>query len=115
MGKVVINTCFGGFDLSNEALDRMYELGYDMELNPNYDPRPGVEWYNRTQKYKIYCGDIPRHDPILVRVVEELGNKANGSCANLCVIEVSGLYRIDEYDGRESVQTPDNTDWQYAD
>lgn len=71
MGKVVINTCFGGFDLSNEALDRMYELGYDMELNPNYDPRPGVEWYNR-KEYKecaskikesldvdTYCGRIP--------------------------------------------------------
>lgn len=63
MGKVVYNACYGGFGLSTQALDRMYELGYDMELNPNYNPKgkyPDVDWYNRTQKYKIYSGDIQK-------------------------------------------------------
>ena len=111
MTKVVYNACYGGFGLSNEAKDRMVELGYEMEVNVNYDPRPEVECYNRTQKYKIYDGDISRHNPILVQVVEELGDKANGMYANLVIEEVSGSYRIDEYDGFESVETPDSYDW----
>jgi len=89
----------------------MVELGYEMEVNPNYDPRPGVEWYNRTQKYKIYDGDISRHDPVLVQVVEELGDKANDGCANLAIKEVDGPYRITEYDGYETVETPAGCDW----
>lgn len=111
MTKVVYNACYGGFGLSNEAKDRMVELGYEMEVNPNYDPRPGVEWYNRTQKYKIYDEDISRHNPILVQVVLELKDKANGDCANLAIKEVDGPYRIDEYDGFESVETPGSYDW----
>jgi hypothetical protein len=111
MTKVVYNACYGGFGLSNEAMDRMAELGYEMKLNPNYDPK-SKDWYNRTQKYETYDGDISRHDPILVQVVEELGDRANGSCANLAIIEVPGPYRITEYDGHESVITPDHDyDW----
>jgi hypothetical protein len=54
---------------------------------------------------------VSRHDPILVQVVEELGDKANGMCAKLAIAEVFGPYRIDEYDGFESVETPDSYDW----
>ena len=57
-----------------------------------------------------YSG-IERHDPVLVQVVEELGDKANGKFAKLDIKEVSGPYRIDEYDGMESVETPDSYDW----
>ncbi len=114
MGKVVYNSCYGGFGLSYKAKERMGELGYEMELKPNYDPT-SKDWYNRNVKYKTYEGDIPRHDPILVQVVEELGEEANGECADLQITEVDGLYRIDEYDGNESVLTPDGYDWQYAD
>jgi hypothetical protein len=110
MVRVVYNACYGGFGLSNEAKDRMVELGYEMELNPSYDPT-GVDWYNRTQKYKIYDGDIPRHNPILIQVVEELGEKAGGECSKLVIEEVYGPYRIDEYDGFESVETPGSYDW----
>jgi len=110
MTKVVYNACYGGFGLSNEAKERMVELGYEMELNPNYDPTI-EDWYNRTQKYKTYEGDIPRHDPVLVQVVEELGDKANGMCAKLAIEEVYGSYRIDEYDGNESVMTSDDYNW----
>jgi hypothetical protein len=59
-------------------------------------------WYDR---------DIDRHDPVLVQVVEELGDKAGGQFAKLRVTEVSGAYRITEYDGYESVETPDGCDW----
>ena len=54
---------------------------------------------------------IDRHDPVLVQVVEELGDKANGKYAKLAIAEVSGPYRISEYDGFESVETPAGCDW----
>ena len=91
MTKVVYNAGFGGFNLSNKALDRMVELGYvGLELNSN---------------------ESPRHHPILVQVVEELGDKASGDYSILAIVEVYGPYRIDEYDGSESVMTVGDYDW----
>ena len=58
-----------------------------------------------------YYSNVDRHDPILVQVVEELGDKANGEYAKLRIAQVSGPYRIDEYDGFESVETPEGYDW----
>jgi hypothetical protein len=58
-----------------------------------------------------YDCDVDRHDPVLVQVVEELGDKAGGQFAKLRIAEVSGAYRITEYDGYESVETPDSCDW----
>lgn len=108
MTKVVYNACYGGFGLSNEAMDRMVELGYQgIELNPDWKPN-SKSIFN----YKYYGPhDISRHDPILVQVVEELGDKASGEYSKLAIAEVSGPYRIDEYDGYESVETPDSYDW----
>ena len=60
----------------------------------------------------IYYHDIPRHDKDLVAVIEELGERANGTCANLDIMEIdSNLYRIEDYDGFESIITPDANDW----
>jgi hypothetical protein len=116
MAKVVYNACFGGFSLSNEAMDRMVELGYDLKPNPKYNSNAKSKYGDSSQKYEcwgyVYC---PRHHPILVQVVEELGEKANGMCANLQIEEVDGLYKIEDYDGNETVVTPGGCDWQYAD
>jgi hypothetical protein len=71
--------------------------------------------YNRAYSEQTwYDRDVCRHDPALVQVVEELGEKANSECANLKIQEVNGLYRIDEYDGTESVVAPDGYDWENA-
>ena len=68
--------------------------------------------YNQKQsKQTWYDRDVDRHDPILVQVVEELGVKANGNYADLAIAEVNGPYRIDEYDGMETVETPNSYDW----
>jgi len=110
MTKVVYNRCYGGFGLSNEAMDRMVELGYE-GLKPNPEYVPNSKGMFDSHKY---WGDysIPRHDPILVQVVEELGEKANGSCSELRIEEVDGPYRIEEYDGYETVKEPyDVHDW----
>lgn len=106
MKKVVYNACYGRFGLSDLAMDRMVELGYiGLQLTPNYNP-----YFN----FKYYGDDkIPRHNKILVQVVEELGELANGMGANLKITCVDGPYRIDEYDGMESVETPDSYDWIY--
>ncbi len=112
MTKVVYNACYGGFGLSNEAMDRMVELGYDLKLNPKYNPNAKSKYDDTGRKYECWgYVDCPRHDPILVQVVEELGEKANGNCADLQIEEVYGPYRIDEYDGNESVKTPTGYDW----
>ena len=60
------------------------------------------KFYNEN---RIYDGDIQRTDPDLIRVVEELGEEANGECANLEVIEIPDdiEWEINEYAGHESV------------
>lgn len=115
VNKVVINNCYGGFGLSNEAFDWLIEhglgKGYYQE-NPNYIPNS--KGYLSNQKYYLsYTPEIPRHHPLLVQCVEELGNKANGPFSDLIVVEISGNeYLIDEYDGLESIKTPEmKVDW----
>jgi len=85
--KVVINTCYGGFGLSQNALNRYCVL---KGLVP--DDEFG-HW------------DIPRDDPCLVQVVEELGRAAHGDFASLKIVEVPDDvdWLINEYDGREWV------------
>ena len=125
MTKVVYNACYGGFGLSKEAIQRYWEIkgqqvwiedalwGFTVWLVPPEErltkPEP---WYSAPIEERIaynkkhseqtwYYDNVARHDPILVQVVEELGDKANGMCAKLAIAEVSGPYRIDEYDGYE--------------
>lgn len=61
-------------------------------------------------------GGIERDDPVLVQVVEELGAGASGRHARLGIAELPAgtLYRIDEYDGMESVMTQDDYEWRVA-
>jgi hypothetical protein len=84
--KIVINTCFGGFGLSIAA-EELY-----LELRGN----TGETFYDF---------EVKRDDPTLVAVVEQLGSKAAGSCAELKVVEVpEGVqWHIHEYDGAEHV------------
>lgn len=60
---------------------------------------------------KFYCEhefpnfSLDRANPILVQVVEELGDAANGAHAKLRIAEVPDdiKWHIEEYDGAESV------------
>ncbi len=120
MTKVVYNACYGGFSLSREACERYWEIkgqqvwiensswGFNVWLVP---PEERIAFNKKHSEQTWYDRDVCRHDPILVQVVEELGDKANGSYAKLAIAEVSGPYRIDEYDGYESVVEPDGYDW----
>lgn len=132
MKKVVINSCYGGFGLSKLARDRYAELcGYklfhyvtDYESKDFNRQRLVIEDNRHDCLYSVkqYLGDytthdilnkaewfresdISRHDPNLVRVVEELGEKANDAGSNLAIVEIPDdvEYVIEEYDGYEHV------------
>jgi phage major head subunit gpT-like protein len=76
-------------------------IGYDEDASPDYFSSYDIE---------------DRADPILAQVVEELGEAANGDCAELCIreLEPGTKYRIQEYDGSEWVETPEDINWQVA-
>lgn len=76
--------------------------------NEDWHRLPLDERQARNAEYRTHTidpSDLPRHDPNLIRVVEELGAAANGSCAALCVVEIPAdvEYEISEYDGRETI------------
>lgn len=104
MYKVVINRCYGGFSLSKEASEYLNEK-YNMGINPKYGYLP----YFDDDNY------VPRHDKRLIDVVEVLGEeRASGDCSELVIVEINTpCYRIDEYDGMESVETPEGIEWEY--
>jgi hypothetical protein len=84
--KIVINRCYGGFGLSNQAAQRYRELA----------------WIPEEELFWTY--DIPRDSKILLQVIAELGVvKASGPHAELKVIEIpEGVkWHIGEYDGME--------------
>lgn len=61
--------------------------------------------------------DIDRTDPILVSVVEIMGSEAaSGRFAKLYIEEIpkGTQYKIDNYDGIESLITQDDDDWKTA-
>jgi len=78
--KVVINTCWGGFGLSDKARTAL-GAGYEFD------------W------------EIARDDPKLVEVVEKLGAEANRRHAHLKVVEIPKdvVWFIHDYDGKEHV------------
>lgn len=109
--KLVINNCYGGFSLSREAVLLARSLTDDPAWREVYikgDRYPDGVIVDYDYGY-IY-DSIERDDPILVQVVEQLGpEKASGACAKLVVEEISKgtCYRIEEYDGRERIETID--------
>ena len=106
--KVVYNACYGGFGLSRKAAERLAQLGVEsMDKEIKQKENDNVSFGDHFGAY-----NVPRHDPRLVQVVEELGKDANGFCADLQIEEIEGdQYRIDEYDGNESVECPNSIDW----
>ena len=114
--KIVYNACFGGFGLSMAAMKRYAELaGYNFEIKKS---EIAGEYYEMTDKNgeEIFECDIRRDDPFLAQVVEELDNKADTQFSALCIRELpkGTKYRIDEYDGLETVMTLDDYHWLVA-
>lgn len=63
------------------------------------------EWPKEENDGYFNAKDIKRNDPDLVKTVIDLGDKANGHCAKLTIVEIPDdvEWYIHEYDGSESV------------
>jgi hypothetical protein len=115
--KIVYNACYGGFGLSDKAFEALLDKkGVPWEV---YSKEFGFTQYRNTDTGDIIWSssyEEDRSDKDLVSVVEEFGAKANGMCARLKIKEVpkGWTYRIDEYDGYESVNTRDDYEWSVA-
>ncbi len=132
MQKIVTNRCFGGFSISHEAVLRYAEIK-GITLYPEKgdfdfwtywtvpeDQRSamleGAAWHAATLEERIEANadydkkticnrEIDRDDKVLVQVVEELGEAANGNCAKLVITEIpdDATWQIEEYDGNEHI------------
>lgn len=139
--KLVINSCYGGFGLSDTAYEKLIEWGvpvkkyekeerdqetglyksqplndgeviFDRELTPVgedsfndiYHKYKGSEARSNQRYWDTWIRDSRSH-PLLLRVVEELGEAANGFAAELKIVEIpDGVdYEISEYDGIEHI------------
>jgi hypothetical protein len=139
MTKIAYNTCYGGFSLSHDAIMRYAEIkGIKLypfigDLRGDLTDTRNYKHASREEALEAFCvhycttpeysddsywsdRDIDRTDPALIQVIEEMGAEAGGRHASLAVKEISAgtKYRIDEYDGNESVETIDSYDWKTA-
>ena len=128
--KVVINTCYGGFGLSQEAIraylslkgrncffykhelkdgkfiftrDTEGNLLYSCSVLKDLGDNPSEEEVNSNL---FHVNDIERYDGALIEVVAELGEKANDSCSELTIIEIPDdiEWKITEHAGNETVE-----------
>lgn len=62
-------------------------------------------WNKQYEEIDLPMRPEDRTDKLLIQVVEELGEEANGACAQLKVVEIpDGVeYEISEYDGNEHI------------
>ena len=103
--KIVINKCHGGFGLSQKAMQRYAELKGFTLISEDGDFY-SLHYRDSVSDDNLICDrDIPRNDPDLITVVEELGDEANDRHADLKVVEIPEdvSWEIDDYDGSEWV------------
>ena len=110
--KIVINACHGGFGLSHDAILLYHRYSgtpiywRDLEPSSSWSPRMYHLDPECTDQYSWSETNLLRDDPVLVRVVEELGGEEAGSAvAVLKVVRIPAnvSWCIQEYDGQEWV------------
>jgi hypothetical protein len=123
MKKICLNIAFGGFGLSSKAVMRYSELKgitlYERErpfgndyylIEPEEYDKIHIEdrkrrCYKKSNELYFSVDDIERDDPILIQVVEELGEESWGRFAELKIVEIPSdtSWQIEEYDGLEHI------------
>lgn len=129
--ELVINRCYGGFGLSPLAV-REYLKRKGKEFFAYNDENIGsgkiyrqtkienanifsiyttkdfgeTTTWDEIKEHYFYPRNIDRTDLDLIDVVKKLGNKANGTCSELKIVEIpDGIeWEISEYDGLETVE-----------
>lgn len=105
--KIVINSDYGGFSLSDEAvLEYGKRKGLNLVKDENTNWRISIFYKGSVAKENYFEErEIPRNDPALVSVVEDLGESANGFAASLKIVEIPEDvdWYVEENDGREWV------------
>ena len=88
--KVVINDCYGGFNLSKLAIE-------------NYFP----DQMGTGDEDGYYSFEPDRTDPRLIKAVQELGEYSYGKNSKLKIVEIpdtwKGQWKISDYDGIETL------------
>lgn len=132
MKKVILNKCFGGFDVSPKAYQlyaiyKGYSHLYKYLLNNGtyklvdlFDEHfvcfYVTKYFGKEiskndiskedwEKHILYLNDNNGEDDILIKVVEELGDEASGRFGQLVVVQIPDDldYVIDNYDGIETL------------
>lgn len=130
MKKIILNKCFGGFDVSEKAyklyakkkgLDLfkykytfenskvIYKYGNEEDLFAVFFTKDFGDNVEISDKdYEKYCLSLrseKREDETLIEVIEELGKEASGRFGKLEVLEIpdDAFYVIEEYDGAETL------------
>ena len=123
--KIVINNCHGGFGLSDEAIERYIDLrglalfkDFNSTWKTNSYYTVPVADYKKAYEQDVKEGgyyksndlywserNIERNDPLLVQVVEEMGDNADGQFSSLKVVDIPDdvEWQIEDYDGAEWV------------
>jgi len=93
--KIVINTCYGGFSLSDAAITMYCEA-------KNLNTKEFCEW------------EVPRNDATLISIVEKLGDSVNTGYSKLRIVEIPEdvNWTVEQYDGNEWVAEVHRT-WRY--
>lgn len=106
MTKIVINPNYGGYGLSFEAM-MLYGKKKGVEIHAFVR---GKEIFARPEPYTRITyeptqSEIDRDDPILVEVIEEIGNFAHYDNREMRIVEIpDGIeWQIENYDGAEWV------------
>jgi len=65
----------------------------------------------RKELFDAFLREIPRDDPLLIQVIQELGESASGMFASLRIVSIpNGIsFHIEDYDGKEWVAEDHHT------
>ena len=130
MRKIILNKCYGGFELSRKAYElyakkkglELYTYTMTIENNKcKYKYSDGSDFFivyftknfgnnveiskEDYEKYVLYLSETAREDKTLIEVVEELGKEASGRCGELKIVKIpnNAFFIIDNYDGIETL------------
>ena len=101
--EILLNGAFGGFSLSKEAVAKYNEKL--REINPEHKDLRDRDYILQSYQHRM--------NPILINIVKELGDKANGKHCKLYIesfnSEFKNYIKIHEYDGQEDIEIDTNS------